>query len=279
MKKFSQLAVPYIVWAAMMLVLPMALIALYSIMQQGNDIISFSFTLEHYKKFFTDPDFLLVLWRSLVIAIKTTLICLAIGYPAAYFISRCSEKMQHMLVLCITLPTWINALVRTYAWIGLLSEGGIVQTILGFFGFKNVEILYTEGAVLLGMVYNFLPFMILQINTSLCKMDYSLLEASADLGADGVQTFRRVILPLSLPGVINGITLVFLPAVSSFFIPKLLGGGQYFLVGNLIENQFITVGEWNFGSAISMIMAITMMLMMMAVRNIEKKNQGRKEEA
>ena len=279
MKKFSQLAIPYIVWAAMMLVLPMALIALYSIMKQGNEIISFSFTLEHYKKFFTDPDFLLILWRSLVIAIKTTLICLAIGYPAAYFISRCSEKAQNIIVLAITLPTWINALVRTYAWIGLLSEGGIVQTILGFLGLKEVEILYTEAAVLIGMVYNFLPFMILQINTSLCKMDYSLMEASADLGANGAQTFRRVILPLSLPGVINGITLVFLPAVSSFFIPKLLGGGQYFLVGNLIENQFITVGEWNFGSAISMIMAIIMMLMMMAVRNIEKKNQGGKEEA
>lgn len=278
MKKFSQLAIPYIVWAAMMLVLPMALIALYSFMKQGNEIISFSFTLEHYKKFFTDPDFLLILWRSLVIAIKTTLICLAIGYPAAYFISRCSEKVQNIIVLAITLPTWINALVRTYAWIGLLSEGGIVQTILGFFGLKDVEILYTEAAVLIGMVYNFLPFMILQINTSLCKMDYSLLEASADLGANGAQTFKRVILPLSLPGVINGITLVFLPAVSSFFIPKLLGGGQYFLVGNLIENQFITVGEWNFGSAISMIMAIIMMLMMMAVRNIEKKNQGGKEE-
>ena len=278
MKKFSQLAIPYIVWAAMMLILPMALIALYSFMKQGNEIISFSFTLEHYKKFFTDPDFLLILWRSLVIAVKTTLTCLAIGYPAAFFISRCSEKAQNIIVLAITLPTWINALVRTYAWIGLLSEGGIIQTILGFLGFKEVEILYTEAAVLIGMVYNFLPFMILQINTSLCKMDYSLLEASADLGANGAQTFRRVILPLSLPGVINGITLVFLPAVSSFFIPKLLGGGQYFLVGNLIENQFITVGEWNFGSAISMIMAIIMMLMMMAVKNIEKKNQGGKEE-
>ena len=128
------------------------------------------------------------------------------------------------------------------------------------------------------MVYNFLPFMILQINTSLCKMDHSLIEAAADLGANGVQTFKRVILPLSLPGVINGITLVFLPAVSSFFIPKLLGGGQYFLIGNLIENQFITAGEWNFGSAISMIMAIVMMLMMMLVRNIEIKNRGGKED-
>lgn len=278
MKRFSQLAIPYIVWAALMLVLPMALIALYSFTNQGNSIIAFSFTLEHYAKFFTDPDFLLILWRSILIAVKTTIICLLLGYPAAYFISKSSEKAQNLLVLCITIPMWINMLVRTYAWIGLLSEDGLIQRIFSLFGFGETELLYTEGAVLLGMVYNFLPFMILQIQTSLSKMDNSLLEASADLGASPVQTFRRVTLPLSLPGVINGITLVFLPAVSSFFIPKLLGGGQYFLIGNMIENQFITVGEWNFGSAISMIMAIVMMLMMMAVRTVEKRNQGGKED-
>lgn len=278
MKRFSKLAVPYVVWATLMLILPMALIAMYSFMEHGNSIISFSLTLEHYVKFFTDPDFLLILWRSMVIAIKTTIICLLIGYPIAYVIARSKEQTQNILVLCITLPTWINALVRTYAWIGLLSDGGLIQQIFRLFGFESVNLLHTEGAVLLGMVYNFLPFMILQINTSLCKMDHSLLEASADLGATPLQTFRRVTLPLSLPGVINGITLVFLPAISSFFIPKLLGGGQYFLIGNMIENQFITVGEWNFGSAISMIMAIIMMLMMMAVRKVEIRNQGGKEE-
>lgn len=278
MKKFSQLAVPYIVWAAMMLVLPMALIALYSVTKPGNTIISFSITLEHYARFFTDPDFLIILWRSIWIAVKTTIICLLLGYPIAFFIARSKERMQNLLVLAVTIPMWINMLVRTYAWIGLLSEGGLIQRIFAFFGLGNTELLYTEGAVLLGMVYNFLPFMILQINTSLCKMDYSLIEASADLGATPAQTFRRVTLPLSLPGVINGITLVFLPAVSSFFIPKLLGGGQYFLIGNVIENQFITVGEWNFGSAISMIMAAIMMLLMMAVRKIEIRNQGGKEE-
>ena len=278
MKKFSQLALPYIVWAVMMLVLPMALIALYSVMEQGNSIISFSFTLEHYIKFFTDRDFLLILWRSLMIAVKTTIICLLLGYPVAYFIARSREKVQNALILCITLPMWINMLVRTYAWIGMLSEDGLIQKILQFLGMGNVDLLYTEGAVLLGMVYNFLPFIILQIQTSLSKMDNSLLEASADLGASPAQTFRRVTLPLSLPGVINGITLVFLPAVSSFFIPKLLGGGQYFLIGNMIENQFITVGEWNFGSAISMIMAVIMMLLMMAVRKVELRNQGGKEE-
>lgn len=277
MKKFSQLAIPYIAWAAMMLVLPMALIGLYSFTDSGNSIISFSFTLEHYIKFFTDPDFLLILWRSISIAIKTTILCLLLGYPTAYFIARSKERTQNLLVLAITVPTWINMLVRTYAWIGILSEGGLVQKLLGFLGLGGAELLYTEGAVLLGTVYNFVPFMILQINTSLCKMDRSLLEASADLGASPLQTFLKVTLPLSLPGVVNGITLVFLPAVSSFFIPKLLGGGQYFLIGNLIENQFITVGEWNFGSAISMIMAMIMMLLMMLVRKIEVHNQGGKE--
>lgn len=278
MKRFSQLAIPYIVWMVLMLVLPMALIAMYSITQHGNSIISFSFTLEHYKKFFTDSDFLLVLGRSIMIAFKTTIICLAIGYPAAYFISRSSDKVQHLLIMAITIPTWINMLVRTYAWIGLLSEGGIIQKILSFLGLGKIGLLYTEGAVLLGMVYNFVPFMIIQINSALCKMDHSLLEAAADLGANKVETFKKVTLPLSLPGVINGITLVFLPAVSSFFIPKLLGGGQYFLIGNLIENQFITAGEWNFGSAISMVMAIIMMLMMMLVKKVEVKNNGGKEE-
>ena len=274
MKRFSQLAIPYMIWAVFMLILPMALIALYSVTEHGNSIIPVALTLEHYVKFFTDPDFLLILWRSLIIAVKTTVICLFLGYPVAYFIAKSSEKIQNILVLSITLPMWINMLVRTYAWIGLLSEDGLVQKILSFLGFPEVDLLYTEGAVLLGMVYNFLPFMILQIHTSLCKMEESFIEAAADLGATPMQTFQKVIFPLSLPGIINGITLVFLPAISSFFIPKLLGGGQYFLIGNLIENQFITVGEWNFGSAISMIMAILMMLLMMAVGKVEQKNQG-----
>ncbi len=160
MKRFSQLALPYIVWAVLMLVMPMALIAVYSIMEQGNSIIPFSFTLEHYIKFFTDPDFLLILWRSFAIAVKTTAICLLLGYPAAYFIARSSEKVQNGLILCITLPTWINMLVRTYAWIGMLSDGGMIQKFLSLVGLGDTKLLYTEGAVLLGMVYNFLPFMI-----------------------------------------------------------------------------------------------------------------------
>ena len=139
MKKFSQLAVPYIAWAAMMLVLPMALIALYSFAEPGNSIISFSLTFDHYIKFFTDPDFLIILWRSLVIAVKTTIICFIIGYPVALFIARSDEKLQNILVLSITLPTWINALVRTYAWIGLLSEGGLIQKIFSFLGARLIS--------------------------------------------------------------------------------------------------------------------------------------------
>lgn len=277
MNRFKQLAYPYLIWAVLMLLFPMLLILLYSFMTNGNTIINFQLTFDNYIKFFTDKDFLLILWRSLTIAVKTTIVCLLLGYPLAFFISRCTQKVQTTLILLITLPTWINMLVRTYAWIGILSSDGIIATMLGWFGLHNIELLYTEGAVLLGMVYNFLPFMILQINTSLSKMDKSLLEAASDLGADKVQTFLRVIFPLSLPGVVSGITLVFLPAVSSFFIPKLLGGGQYFLIGNVIENQFITVGEWSFGSAISVIMAIIMMLLMALVRKVDSKN-GTKED-
>lgn len=274
MKKLSQLAIPYMIWAALMILLPMILIALYAFTTQGNSIVSFSLTLAHFKKFFTDPDFLLVLWRSISIAIKTTIICVLLGYPIAYFIARSSDRLRNILVLVITLPMWINMLVRTYAWIGLLSDGGIIQTILKWTGLYHGQLLYSEGAVLLGMVYNFIPFMILQINTALCKMDKSLLEASADLGANKIQTFIKVTFPLSLSGVVSGIALVFLPAVSSFFIPKLLGGGQYFLIGNVIENQFITVGEWNFGSAISLIIAAIMMVCMYAIRKIDERNSG-----
>ena len=274
MKRFSQLAIPYIVWSILLIVLPMVLIAFYSVTEDGNGIISFTFTLKHYIRFFTDPDFLLVLWRSIKIAVKTTLICIALGYPIAYFIAFSSDRIRNILILAITLPTWINTLVRTYAWIGLLSEGGVIQQVLNIFGLGQEELLYTEGAVLIGMVYNFIPFMILQINTSLSKMDKSLVEASNDLGANGLQTFLRVTLPLSLPGVVSGISLVFLPAVSSFSIPKLLGGGQFFLIGNVIENQFITVGEWNFGSSISLIMAMIMMATMYVVRRLEDYSRG-----
>lgn len=274
MKTWRRLAIPYLVWGTVMLLMPMLLIVFYSLVQPGNEVTTFRFTLANYIRFFTDRDFLLILVRSLTIALKTTAFCLLIGYPIAYWISRCSARMQNVMIMMITLPMWINMLVRTYAWIGILSEGGPISIILGWFGI-HTEILYTETAVLIGMVYNYLPYMILQIHTSLTKMDPSLEEAASDLGASPFQTFWRVIFPLSLPGVISGVTLVFLPAISAFFIPKLLGGGGWFLIGNVIENQFITVGEWNFGSAISVIMAMVMMLLMTVVRKADRK--GSKE--
>ena len=270
MKMWRRLTIPYLVWGTVMLLLPMLLIVFYSLIQPGNEVTTFRVTFANFIRFFTDKDFLLILVRSLTIALKTTLICLVIGYPIAYWISRCSARMQNVLIMMITLPMWINMLVRTYAWIGILSEGGPLSVVLGWFGI-HTEILYTETAVLIGMVYNFLPYMILQIHTSLTKMDPSLVEAANDLGASPFQTFWRVIFPLSLPGVISGVTLVFLPAISAFFIPKLLGGGSWFLIGNVIENQFITVGEWNFGSAISVIMAMVMMLLMTLVRKADRK--------
>ena len=277
MKKMSSLAVPYIVWSVLLLALPMVLILFYSLTDAGNGVVDVTFTLDNYTRFFTDHDFLIVLWRSIVIALKTTIVCVMVGYPVAYFIANRTDKVRNLMIIAITLPMWINMLVRTYAWIGILSEGGIAQRLLEFIGLGSHQLLYTEGAVMLGMVYNFIPFMILQINAALCKMDKSLIEAGADLGANKRQIFTKIILPLSLPGVISGISLVFLPCVSSFFIPKLLGGGQYFLIGNVIENQFITVGEWSFGSAISMIMAVIMMLSMYVVRSLEEKPTKQKK--
>lgn len=242
---------------------------LYAFTDSGNDVLTLHFTFDNVIRFFQDNVFLGVLFDSFRIAVITTVICILIGYPAAFFIARMNIKSSGFLILLITLPMWINMLVRTYAWIGILSDNGVINHVLSFFGLGKVHMIHTEFAVILGMVYNFLPFMILQIHASLAKMDKSLLEASSDLGATPFETFRRIIIPLSLPGVISGITLVFLPAVSSFFIPKLLGGGQL-LIGNLIENYFITTGDWNFGSAISLIMAILIMASMYLTKRLDK---------
>ena len=269
MKQFRTMTYPYVLWIAAMIVLPMLLIVLYAFTESGNDVLTFRFTLENFARFVTDRVFLAVLWRSLYIALITTVICILLGYPIAYAIARLGERANTVMILLITMPTWVNMLVRTYAWMGILQDEGVLNSLLGVFGIGPVPMIHTSFAVILGMVYNFIPFMILQIHTSLDKMDKNLLNAAADLGADKVQTFLRVTLPLSLPGVVSGITLVFLPAGSSFFIPKLLGGGQYVLVGNVIESQFLTSGDWNFGSAISMIMAIIIMVSMYFTRKID----------
>ncbi len=260
---------PYVLWISVMIIVPMLLIVLYAFTVSGNDVLTFQFTLENFHRFITDSVFRAVLWRSLLIAVITTLICVLLGYPIAYIIAQMGEHANTVMILLITMPTWVNMLVRTYAWMGILQDEGVLNSLLGVFGIGPVQMIHTSFAVILGMVYNFIPFMILQIHTSLAKMDKSLLNAANDLGANPVQAFLRVTLPLSVPGIISGITLVFLPAVSSFFIPKLLGGGQYVLVGNIIETQFLTTGDWNFGSAISMIMALIIMLSMYLTRKVD----------
>ena len=254
MKQFNKLVYPYMIWAFIMIVLPMVMIVLYAFTVKGNDVLTFQFTISNFTRFFSDSIFPSVLWRSLKMAFVTTIICIAIGYPTAYFMARMKPRSQGLTVLLITLPMWINMLVRTYAWKGILARTGWPA----------------EVRVYIGMVYNFLPFMILQIYNALNKIDPALIIAANDLGANSRQTFRRVILPLSLSGVVSGITLVFLPAVSSFFIPKLLGGGRYVLIGNLIEDYFISTGDWNFGSAISMIMAIVILISMYITRKLDK---------
>ncbi|WP_342621588.1 ABC transporter permease [Erysipelothrix sp. P66] len=261
MKKYRPLVIPYVVWMSVFIVVPMLLIVFYAFTTVGNQMIPFQFSLINFKKFF-DPVFLKVLLDSFRIAGITTVICLLVGYPLAYFISRRSERMQTLLILLVTIPMWINMLVRTYAWISILSDKGLINSFLALFGIAPLKMMNTDFAVILGMVYNFLPFMIMQIYNVLAKMDESLIEASYDLGANRFETFRKIVFPLSLSGVISGITLVFLPSLSTFVIPQFLGGGSYVLIGNLIENQFINIGDYNFGSAISLIMAVLIMLSM-----------------
>ena len=278
MKQFRNMVYPYVAWIAVMIVAPMLMIVLYAFTTAGNDVTTIRFTLDNFARFFSDQVFLDVLWRSLFIAVITTIICVLVGYPIAYAIAQRSEKSNMFWVLVITMPTWINMMVRTYAWVGILQDGGLINSLLGLFGIGPFKMMYTTFAVVLGMVYNFIPFMILQIHTSLTKMDKSYLEAAADLGANKVQSFLRVTLPLSLPGVLSAITLVFLPAVSSFFIPKLLGGGQDVLIGNVIETQFLTSGDWNFGSAISLIMAVIIMISMYITRKVDTDPAARGKE-
>ncbi|MBQ6594101.1 MAG: ABC transporter permease [Clostridia bacterium] len=257
MKSFFRMSYPYILWIAIFIVAPMIMIALYALTRAGNSTLTLQFTLENFTKFFSDPTFMRVLFTSLRVAFFTTVFCILIGYPAALFMSNLSEHRQTMMVLLLTLPMWINMLLKTYAWRGILLNFDLAS----------------ETKVFIGMVYDFLPYMIIQIHTSISKMDRNLIVASYDLGANEITTFRRVILPLSVPGIISGITLVFLPAVSSFVIPKLLGGGDYVLIGNLIEIYFLTAGDWNFGSAISLIMALIIIASMWLTKRLDRNAQ------
>lgn len=259
----SKLATPYAIWSVLFIVVPLILIVFFSFTKQVDG--RYVFTLDNFNKFF-DVMYFKVIKRSLVLAVISTFLCLIIGYPTAYLITKAKPSRRGTLLMLCIIPMWMNFLLRTYAWSAILGKNGFINTLLGTIGLGPVNILYTNAAVLLGMVYNFLPFMILPIHTILSKMDQDLINAAKDLGANGFQVFTKVIFPLSLPGVISGITMVFMPAVSTFVISKLLGGGQFYLIGNLIEQQFMSVGDWHFGSAISIFMMI-IILISMAIMN------------
>ena len=201
MNSLRKLTYPYVGWMALFIAVPTFLILLYAFTAQGNDVVSIQFTLDNFRKFL-DPLFISILWKSLVIAFQPTILCLLLGYPVAFVISRMNQKHQLLMMLLITMPTWINMLIRTYAWISLLSDHGIINNILSMLGIGPLKMMYTDFAVVLGMVYNFLPFMILSIYTRLARLDNSLIDASYDLGDDRFMTFRKVIFPLSIPAVL-----------------------------------------------------------------------------
>lgn len=271
MKKFRIAALPFAVYAGIFIIAPIILIFMYSF--QGADG---GFTLENFTRFFnfSDPTYLKVLWRSIYLAAISTVICLLLGYPMAYILSKLPSHIRGVLSFLFVLPMWMNFLLRTYAWMTLLERTGIINTFLTNLGLPTWDIMYTQGAVILGNVYNFLPFMILPIYNVLIKIDKSVLEASADLGGNGSVTFRKVIFPLSIPGVISGISMTFMPAVTTFVISKLLGGGQNALIGDLIENQFKVTGDWGFGSAMSVILMVLILAAMHIMQRYEDENDG-----
>jgi len=273
MKHFKNLVKPYIVWSFLLIVIPLLLIVLYSLTTGGNSLLNIQFTLDNFKKI-AEPIYVQVFVRSFKLGLITTVICLLVGYVLAYVISRMNDKVQNILILFVTIPMWINTLLRTYAWISILSDNGIINSFLGMLGIDPLTLMYTDFSVIVGLVCDLLPFMVIPIHTSLAKMDKSLIEAAYDLGANKWQTFWKVTFKLSIPGVVSGLTMVFLLSISTFVIPKLLGGGQYVLIGNLIENQFISIGDWNFGSAISMILAIAILIMIRVTKKMEKLEGG-----
>ncbi len=266
-KNLSFAAYPYIVWSAIFIVIPLLLIVFFSFTSKVDGRFVFSF--ENFQRLF-EPIYFTVFIRSIWLAVLSTVLCLILGYPIAYIISKLPIKRRNMLILLFILPMWMNFLLRTYAWMAILGRDGLINTLLGYIGIGPIKMLYTDGAILLGMVYNFLPFMVIPIYTVLIKIDKNLVNAAYDLGANKAQAFRKIILPLSIPGIISGITMVFMPAVSNFVIPSLLGGGKYMLVGNLIEQQFTTIGNWNFGSALSIFMMILILISMAFMSKYEK---------
>ena len=268
--KLSRLSVPYVIWMALFVVAPIIMVVIYAFSSaQGG------FTFENFADMGT---YAVVFGRSFKLALIATAICLLIGYPVSYMMSKEGPRFQRLAMVLIMLPMWINFLLRTYSWMSILDNNGLLNNLFRAIGlidlYNNIfgtdlqyfQMLNTQGAVVLGMVYNYLPFMILPIYSVIVKLDYSLIEAAHDLGSDGFTVFRRVILPLSFPGILSGITMVFVPSVSTFAISKMLGGGTDLMLGDLIEQQFLG-GAYNpqLGAAIALVMMVIVVVCMVVM--------------
>ena len=268
--RLSRIAIPYVSWMALFVVAPIIMVVIYAFSASVG-----GFTLDNFAKMGT---YTVVFTRSFKLALIATAICVLIGYPVSYKMSKEGPRFQRLAMVLIMLPMWINFLLRTYSWMAILENNGLLNQLFRKIGlialYNNIfgtdisffRMINTQGAVVLGMVYNYLPFMILPIYSVIVKLDHSLIEAARDLGANSVQVFRRVILPLSLPGVLSGITMVFVPSVSTFAISKMLGGGTEMLLGDLIEQQYMG-GAYNpyLGAAISLVMMVIVVICMVVM--------------
>jgi len=267
----ARMAAPFLIWAFVFIIVPIALTIYYSLTVETDSGMVFSWA--NYTRAF-EPTYLIVMWRSILLALLSTVICVLTGYPIAYIMASKEYASRGFLLFLFLVPMWMNFLLRTYSWIAILENNGIINTFLKAIHMPALKLLYVDQAVVLGMVYNFLPFMILPIYTVLKKMDQSLIEAAQDLGANNRGVFLKLVFPLSIPGVISGITMVFMPAVTTFIISSLLGGGQYMLIGNLIEQQFLRVNDWHFGSAVSVILMALVIISVGIFSMVDKDSEG-----
>ncbi len=248
-------AAPYLVWMAIFVIVPLLMVIYYALTNDAGQ-----FTLENI---FMIGRYSSVYGRSLLLAAEATIICLIVAFPVGYFLSRLDGNKQHIMLMLLMLPMWMNFLLRTYAWMTLLENNGLINRLLGVFGIGPFHMINTSGAVVLGMVYNYLPYMILPLYTAMTKIDHSIVEAAQDLGANTRRIVARVLIPMSTPGIATGITMVFVPSVSTFVISRMLGGGSNLLIGDLIELQFLG-NSYNFhvGSAMSLVLMVIVLLCM-----------------
>ena len=252
---------PYLVWSAMFILAPLLFVAYFAFTDRNG-----GFTLENITSLSAYSNTFVM---SLGFALIATAICLLIGYPLAYCMSRTSERTRNILTVLLMLPMWISLLIRTYSLMALLDNGGLVSSFLVGLGLPKLTFIGTEGAVILGMVYDFLPYMVLPIYTSMNKLDKRYLEAAADLGCNSGKTLFRVILPLTVPGIVSGVTMVFVPSISTFYISQKLGGGQYLLVGDAIETAFGNPNTYNIGAAMSLVLMVFILLCMSITNSID----------